>query len=148
MTFKKYTEAFDKPFDFKHQKTNTEGELYTFQDTEGFVFEVSIVTNDTSYRDSEGERRTRTIANVLFKKDGSLKKSPGGEPFRVFATVYAIMLDYNFNDVDGLEIGLDKGDNSRLKLYKSMMKKLQKKFKMRHAEEEHTSDYIFLQISR
>ena len=143
--FKSYNEAFDKPYKWKLQQSKRTVTSYSFQDDAGDVFEVHFHSIDDR-RFADGERAHGV--NLSFQKGGSWEQSEGGTPFRVLATVYAIVKDYEMQGEDFLEIGMEKAEKSRVKLYNVMMKKLQKELKMPFWSIYEQHSVQFLTISR
>lgn len=117
-TFKELiTELADNPFKYKHTNSSNIENRYIFYDELGELYEVFIIKSGTKI-------------NVEFTKNGNYGIDQSNNPFRVFATVYAVLKGYmDTNEVKTLVFDANKEQESRVNLYKKFAERLKEEFK-------------------
>ena len=133
--FKNFNEAFNDPFDYVSEKR---GRSLRFLASYGNEKELEIYFWDR-----------KTHIEITFNVDGSQKTTGKGDAFRIFATVKDAMLkNLEFlNKYKDIRFYVDKNDKSRLKLYRTLNKQLQRKLGMKSVKETTDKDDILFIIS-
>ncbi|MCD6434981.1 MAG: hypothetical protein J7L15_01115 [Clostridiales bacterium] len=120
-------EAFDNPYELKRDSHNN----FSFKDEENSQF--NVIFRGKTMQTSKGGLLG---VEVIFDKNGSTDISKSPSPFRVFATVVEVMIQYGVGNFDYIEFSGDVRDKSRQKLYQKMRIKLQKELGWKYSEED------------
>jgi len=137
MTFTEFNEAFNDPFDYVIRKGNNVLEFYAdFGDDSEKELAVYFWDKETH-------------VEITFEVDSSEKLSGKGDAFRIFATVKDAMLknlDY-LNKYKDIRFEAKKTDKSRVKLYRTLAKQLQRKLGLKEVQERDQIHNILFIIS-
>ncbi|MCD6434979.1 MAG: hypothetical protein J7L15_01105 [Clostridiales bacterium] len=124
MRFKKYNEAFDKPYKLKLNKdsdSNKEYQFVTDQDKKYYI----------KFKYTEGELAAWDLSFSTSAGSELINKS--GDAFRIFATVLDAMKKHKKEIIEqGIKFGADLKEPSRIKLYDVMAKQIKKEFKFKN----------------
>jgi len=133
--FKNFNEAFNDPFDYVSEKR---GRSLRFLASYGDDNEKELEIYFWDHR---------TYVELTFNVDGSQKTTGKGDAFRIFATVKDAMIKNlkHLNQYKDIRFDAKKTDKSRVKLYRTLAKQLQRKLGLKSVEEhDQKNDILFI----
>jgi hypothetical protein len=127
MSFIELFEAFDKPYKWKLINKNHNLTEFSFETGTEKYFVMLV-------RYPGGKKN---ITDVTFETSlGSVRIGNQGNAFRVFATIFDILLSEKDNIVSygNMKFSADASEKSRVKLYDAMVKRFSKKMGYSHVD--------------
>lgn len=137
MRFKNYlNELFTDPYEF--EKING---IYKFTD-DSDKFEVWFTKKNLEF----SQDNILKGVEISFSKNGSTEINISKNPYRIFATIFKIVNDYNVKKLNYIEFSSEFNEKSRLKLYKTLAIKLMKELGWKTLEVDDQDDKIYYMI--
>jgi hypothetical protein len=122
--FEKIDEVFKNGYEYKKESNNS------------YVFNVDNDVYTVYFKGKTMRTSTSTLLGieVSFDKNNSSKIDKSKNPFKIFATIWDIMKDYNIKIFDYIEFSSE--DKAREKVYFQLAKLIKKELKWEYMEED------------